>query len=428
MELQPLPHDHIRTRFQFNRKRSKLLFSLLFDEGFDCRPIPLRHPIRFYEGHLTAFNANVLWEAGMLSRRPAPELGELFSRGIDPEGVAEAEGAAVTNWPPRDAVAAYCDEVDALMEAALSSGAWCDRLLTCIEHEEMHQETLIYLIHRLPAALKRPPPDYAPPDFSSASTRPSTWVEVEAGSVQLGARVGEYPFGWDNEFPATRVRVDGFRMQSHKVSHADFAEFVAAGGYNQARWWSERGWAEIRAGDIRHPPFWFFREGRWMYRGLFEDHPLPSSWPVLVSCHEAEAYARWLGARLPTEAEFHRAAYCERDGLGGQGLMPRAGNADFCNWEFMPVDREDAPVNGWGLTEMVGNGWEWTSTPFAGFPEFTPMPHYPGYSADFFDGKHYVLKGASPVTPLPLLRPSFRNWFRAGYPYAYTTFRCVEEL
>jgi formylglycine-generating enzyme required for sulfatase activity len=146
---------------------------------------------------------------------------------------------------------------------------------------------------------------------------------------------------------------------------------------------------------------------------MFEEIPLPLDWPVYVTHDEASAYAAWRGKRLATEAEWHRAA-CS---------APAGSNFDFRRWDPAPVTADDGPVQ--GPMQMASNGWEWTSTLFAPFPGFEPFPFYPNYSAPFFDGGHYVLKGASPRTAAILTRPSFRNWFRPSYPYLYATFRVV---
>ena len=165
--------------------------------------------------------------------------------------------------------------------------------------------------------------------------------------------------------------------------------------------------------------------------------PLPLSWPVYVSHAEAAAYARWRGLRLPTEAEYQRAAFGE-DGRNGSGAGERVypwgegaptaerGVFDFISWDPQPAGSHPAGASAWGVEDLAGNGWEWTSTPFAPFPGFRAMASYPEYSADFFDGEHFVMKGASPATARELLRPSFRNWFRGRYPYVYATFRCVK--
>jgi formylglycine-generating enzyme required for sulfatase activity len=143
---------------------------------------------------------------------------------------------------------------------------------------------------------------------------------------------------------------------------------------------------------------------------MFEPLPLPLDWPAYVSQAEAAAYARWKARRLITEAEWHRAA---------EGST--TGHFDFAGFDPIPVGSH--PPSATGVFDLVGNGWEWTSTVFAPFDGFVPMRSYPEYSADFFDGRHYVMKGASPATARELVRPSFRNWFRGNYPYVYAKFR-----
>ena len=167
------------------------------------------------------------------------------------------------------------------------------------------------------------------------------------------------------------------------------------------------------------------------WRGQWERVPLPEAWPVYASQAEASAYSRWKGRRLPTEAEYHRAAYGTPQGpersypWGEEEPDATRGNFDFEHDDPVPVGSYPRGASAWGVQDLLGNGWEWTSTVFAGFPGFEPMASYPVYSSDFFDGKHFVLKGGSPATAKELLRRSFRNWFRGNYPYVYAKFRCV---
>ncbi len=149
---------------------------------------------------------------------------------------------------------------------------------------------------------------------------------------------------------------------------------------------------------------------------MFESVPLPPDWPVYVTWAEAHAYANWRGRRLPSEAEYIRAA---------RGTGP--GNCDFERWDPEPVGVRPTSISEFGVRDLAGNGWEWTADVFAPFAGFNPLPSYPEYSADFFDSSHFVLKGASPVTARALVRPGFRNWFRPRYPYVYATFRCADE-
>jgi formylglycine-generating enzyme required for sulfatase activity len=166
---------------------------------------------------------------------------------------------------------------------------------------------------------------------------------------------------------------------------------------------------------------------------MFEEIPLPPDWPVYVSHAEASTYARWTGKSLPTEAQWQRAAYgspkSELRAFPWGNANPTAahGNFDFANWDPVSVFAHPQGASAFGVEDMLGNGWEWTSTVFAPFVGFEPFPFYRGYSADFFDGKHYVIKGASARTAACMLRSSFRNWFQPHYQYVYAGFRCVSN-
>jgi ergothioneine biosynthesis protein EgtB len=301
---------------------------------------------------------------------------------------------------------------------------------TILEHEPMHQETLAYMWHRLPYARKVRPAGISSP-VPGGEPPPAAAIRIPSGRATLGASPEEIPFGWDNEFPRLVVDVPAFSIDAHSVTNRDFLEFVEAGGYERDELWSDEGRDWKNGNAVRHPLFWERREDSWIWRGQWEEVALPSAWPVYVSHAEASAYARWKGRRLPAETEYHRAAFgtpegCERSFPWGEEPPDQTrGNFDFRYADPEPAGSHPAGASAWGVHDLVGNGWEWTSTVFAGFPGFAPMTSYPNYSADFFDGRHFVLKGASPQTAKELVRRSFRNWFRGNYPYLYAKFRCV---
>jgi ergothioneine biosynthesis protein EgtB len=427
--------------YQRNRERSRALFDLLEDDAYYAQPITLRHPIVFYEGHLPAFSFNTLVKRGLGRPSIDAELERLFARGIDPDEAQVADRDPRELWPTRETVRAFAEEADRQLLAALADGdidrpgdPLLDRAeaaFAILEHEAMHQETLLYIWHRLPLELKRPPQDYTPLVEGAVPAR--EWIEVPGGCATLGVDAGQVPFGWDNERPAHKASVAPFGIERHDVTNAAFLEFVDAGGYADERWWRPEDWAWVRAERVRHPLFWERNGHEWAWRGMFGLVPLPPSWPVYVSFAEASAYARWRGARLPTEAEYQRAAFGDPSGVerirpwGEAAAAPEHGVFDFSSWDPEPAGSHQAGRSAWGIDDLVGNGWEWTSTPFAPFPGFTPLPSYPEYSADFFDGDHFVMKGASPATARELLRPSLRNWFRPRYPYVYATFRCARD-
>jgi formylglycine-generating enzyme required for sulfatase activity len=248
--------------------------------------------------------------------------------------------------------------------------------------------------------------------------------------VTLGVDRADLDYGWDNESPRYTAEVGAFEIERFNVTNDQFLDFVEAGGYRDPNWWSAEDWSWIQSERILHPLFWERHDNQWWWRGMFERVELPSAWPVYVSHAEASAYARWRNARLATEAEYQRAAYGSPTGerrypWGDAPPSPQHGAFDFSSYDPAPVGSHPAGRSAWGVDDLVGNGWEWTSTTFAPFPGFRAMASYPEYSTDFFDGEHMVMKGASPATAIELLRPSFRNWFRPRYPYVYATFRCV---
>lgn len=442
MSRMPAPGVDLRSCrdwFRRNRERSRAWFELLTDDAYLVRPIDLRHPIVFYEGHLPAFNVNTLVKRGLGLGGVDQDLERLFERGIDPD--EDRVGGAIDDWPSRARVLAFGDAADRLVEGAFAhEGLLRDdhpvlrgglALFTILEHEAMHHETLLYMFHRLPTALKRRPPGYRP--VLGGEPPSARVIEIPAGAATLGVDADELPFAWDNEIGVQRLDVPAFAIDAYDVTNRDFLAFVEAGGYDDPSLWTPENWAWRTRADVRHPSFWLRREGRWYWRGLFDDVPLPAAWPVYVSHAEAAAYARWRGARLPTEAEYHRAAFGTPGGgerpfpWGNEPPASHHGNFGLHRWDPVPVGSCPAGASAWGVHDLVGNGWEWTSTVFAPFPGFTPIASYPEYSADFFDGGHYVMKGASPATATELVRRSWRNWFRPRYPYPYVTFRCVRS-
>jgi len=421
----------LRARLETAWDHSDRLFEWLEPRALLERPIRLRQPFLFYLGHLPAFAWNQLGRAAFGHASVRPGFDTLFERGIDPPDTQDDAGDDAGAWPRLDEVLAYRDAVRRALRPLLHDPALAAAAAMTFEHELMHHETLLYMMLRLPHGLKRPPRELPPFVFEGAA--PATRVSVPAGLAQLGAGPGTLPFGWDNEFPACEVAVPEFRIDTTAVRNGQFLEFVRAGGYEDRRLWSEEAWRWTQRRSQRTPPFWNTAPDGWSCRTLFSDVPLERvlDWPVYVSWAEANAYARLNGGRLPTEAEYHRAAYGA--GAGAPPLHPwgdeppagERGNFGLRHFAPTPVGCHPAGASAWGIQDLVGNGWEWTSSVFAPFPGFEAHRGYAGYSADFFDGRHYVLKGASWATDDQLLRRSFRNWFQPHYPHVFSQFRTV---
>lgn len=408
------PRTHLVHALREARARTDAMFAMVRPDALYDRPIPERHRIIFYLGHLEAFDWNQLG-AGALGLAPFhASFDKLFEFGIDPS-VGQLPDDKASDWPSAAEVVRYNQQVRMTLNDVLDRAPE-PMLHVAVEHRLMHAETFAYILHNAPPDRKTLPPTTTHP--ANGPEPVHRMIEIPAGAATLGrprpngdGACGT--FGWDNEFDAHAVQVPSFAISQYKVTNGQYLEFVQTGAVP--------------------PPFWTKRGDQWYWRAMGGDIPLPLDWPVYTTWEQALAYAQWADKALPTEAQFHCAAY------GGSNGAERAypwgeappdasrGNFDFRRWDPLPVTATPKGDSAFGVSQLVGNGWEWTSTVFRPFPGFQPFSFYPGYSAPFFDGAHYLMKGASPQTASRLLRRSFRNWFRPNYPYAYAGFRLVEN-
>jgi ergothioneine biosynthesis protein EgtB len=413
-------------------ERTDRIFGFVADHALLARPIPLRQPLLFYVGHLPAFAWNHLGRGAL--RLPAfdPDLDALFEAGIDPPDDAEPprhDDAA--QWPRLDRVLAFRDRVRSELRGALGEPALAELLPMVLEHELMHQETLMYMLQQLPAGAKRPSADLAAAPETPAVSPVRKRVRVSSGQAHLGACSGG--FCWDNELPEYDLRTEAFEIDSLPVTNREFREFVSAGCYADPRLWTHDAWRWLQQTGRAMPHGWSATGDEWSVATLFGKIPFDDAeeWPASVSHCEAQAFAHWGGGRLPSEHEFHRAAYATPDGglrphpWGDAAPAPERANLGLRRFRPTPVGSHPLGASAFGVHEMVGNGWEWTATPFRPFPGFRPLARYRGYSADFFDERHFVLLGGSWATDLRLVRRSFRNWFQPHYPYVFSKFRRV---
>ncbi len=434
-------HDLLE-RLTEARVQTDELFQLVKPEALYDRPIAERHRIIFYIGHLEAFDWNLLHERIFDMKAFHPEFDRLFAFGIDPVG-GDLPTDQPKDWPSLEQVRRYVSEVREIIDERLGSVSLSDfsessheftptlLLNVAVEHRLMHAETLAYMLHQLP--LDRKVTRNAIPESHLLAPVAAEMVEIPGGTATLGQSRQAGTFGWDNEFESVAIEVPGFAIDKQKITNGQYLEFMKAGGYEDRALWKEEDWEWKSRNHITQPVFWRKDGDTWLWRGMFEEFPLRADCPVYVSHAEASAYARWAGKALPSEAQWHRAAFGtsshEENAYpwGSDAPSPELGNFDFERWDPAPVSSFPAGRSAFDVNGLMGNGWEWTSTIFAPLPGFQPFAFYRGYSADFFDGKHYVMKGGSARTAACMLRRSFRNWFQPHYQYAYAGFRCVEN-
>jgi len=393
------------------------LFGRLPD--WSAHPIDVRHPFCFYYGHLASFD-----KLKMLPNVPPSALDVTFSRGIDPDvedpSKCHDHPAVPPTWPSKQQLLAYVADVrqqvleSGVLERCGSERAAMRSCVLSIEHQRMHLETLAYMLAQKTkadflAGPQRPATPCGSPTASiplpppmpqGIKPPPATTVAVAEGAVDLGVPTdGSAGFVWDNEGPESpsATEVAPFRVATSPVTIGEYHVFaMAARGYERADLWAPADFAQFHGKGQVLPATWSAdSSGR-----VFVHWPNGSScsWrdvedePVLCSLAEASAYCAWAGdgARIMSEPEYVRL------------LQPDVA---------------------YGVEKLRGSGWEWTSTVFAPLPGFSPMPDYPEYSTDFFDDKHFVLRGASDVTHQAVARDSFRNFYQRAYPYVFAKFR-----
>lgn len=387
------------------------LFAGVDYETFCRQAHPDFSPIGWHLGHIAYTEALWLLEhsAGMPCQ--FPQYRRLFAA----DGLPKCDRVAL---PTLTEVQQYLQQVrtqvlDYLEIAPLDTQERLWRWL--LQHESQHCETISLIL----ALQQSQASNRSAASLSRSIALPSEMVCVPAGNCEYGNEGIE---ALDNERPVQRVEVKTFWIDRYPVTCAQYRTFMAAGGYEDARWWSAEGWQWLQAAQVTEPLYWS--------GDAAEDlHPVSG-----VSWYEADAYARFVGKRLPTEVEWEKAASWhpltqQRQPYPWGEAEP---DADRCNHSHLvgrttPVDRYVAGQSPYGCYDMLGNVWEWTATWFDGYAGFEAYP-YRGYSQAYFDNQHRVLRGGSWATRSWGLRSAFRNWYHPHVREVFAGFRCAADV
>jgi iron(II)-dependent oxidoreductase len=257
-------------------------------------------------------------------------------------------------------------------------------------------------------------------------------AHVAEGAFRLGATGAA--FVYDNELPLHTVHLPAFKIDKLLTTNEEYEHFIEEGGYKRREWWSDDGWDWRERENWNAPLYWTQQNGGWRVQRMFDEGLREPDHPVTgISWYEADAYARFMNKRLPTEAEWERAAGSDASGRekrryvwGDEEPGPALANFDYHFWGTTPVGSFPQGASACGCLDMAGNVWEWTSSPFMGYPDFAAFP-YREYSEEWFDGDHRVLKGGSWATQASTLRISFRNFFRRHFRIAFAGIRCAAD-
>ncbi len=311
-----------------------------------------------------------------------------------------------------------------------------------LEHEMQHQELLVYDIKHLLCDQYNAPMKSAP----AAGARVEGMAEIQGGLFWLGySRVQSpmsnvqgslnYDFAFDNEKPAHQVFLEDYALDRALVSNEDYLEFIRGGGYQDFRWWFSEGWEMVNKEHWLAPMYWELHDGEWMIRDFSGLHAASSKGnePVShVSFFEASAFAKWAGKRLPTEAEWEKAAGPELE-PGNEKSFPWGNeNPDLTKanllenglWSTAPVGAFPAGENSYGCRQMIGDVWEWTTSDYVPYPGFTS--EFDEYNDKWFVNQK-VLRGGSYATPQSHIRATYRNFFHAHERWMISGFRCAKD-
>lgn len=430
-----VPDDVLRERaleaLTTARARTALLTTCVDDHELTAQHSPLMSPLVWDLAHIG--NQEEQWLLRAVAGREAirPEIDSVYDAFEHPR----AERPTLPLLSPAES-RTYASDVrgrvlDILEAHPLSGGPLVDSAFAfgmIAQHEQQHDETMLitHQLRRGPAALDAP----EPPAGGTAGLPAE--VLVPQGPFTMGTSAE--PWALDNERPAHRRDVPAYFIDTTPVTNGAFQAFIAEGGYTDERWWAPEGWDQIRKHGITAPLFWRHEGGQWLRRRFGVTELVPEDEPVLhVSWYEADAYARWAGRRLPTEAEWEKAA--RHDPVSGRSRRypwgdedPTATRANLGQRHLRPAAAGAYPdgASPLGVRQLIGDVWEWTSSDFLPYPGFVAFP-YREYSEVFFGPGHKVLRGGSFAVDRVACRGTFRNWDLPVRRQIFSGFRTARD-
>ncbi len=452
----PFPADaaDLRQRFDSVRAFTESLASPLELEDYVIQSMPDVSPAKWHLAHTSwFFERFVLFELVPAYRFPHPQYDYLFNsyyNTVGPQHCRPQRG--LLSRPTVEQVYEYRRYIDGRVRRLIESAdddllrKLIQRITIGLHHEQQHQELMLTDIKHvfstnplLPTYAHDPGLRCAQPSASEHSTSahhtpkpraarneapdpaerpaPPRWTSYPGGVHEIGSDGDGFHF--DHEGPRHRVLLEPFALADRPVTNAEFLAFVDDGGYERHELWLSMGWATVKEQGWRMPFYWYRDAERWMQFTLNGPRPLAMDEPVChLSYFEADAFARWTGARLPTEAEWEVAA----------ASQPVLGNlADSGRFHPAPIDAADDATDAGPLRQCFGDVWEWTASAYAAYPGYRPLPGALGEYNGKFMCNQYVLRGGSCATPPGHIRPTYRNFFPPDARWQITGLRLARS-
>jgi ergothioneine biosynthesis protein EgtB len=403
-------------RFLSIRQATLALAAPLSPEDCAIQSMPDASPVKWHLAHTTWFFETFV----LLPHRPGYRPFDaayrvLFNSYYNAVGDKHPRPErGMLSRPSLDDVLAYRRHVDGAMAGLLGIGEAAALVELGLQHEQQHQELILTDVKHLLSRNPLKPAYQKQWPLTPIRAREPRWIGVDGGLRGIGHDGGGFAF--DNEMPRHRVWLEPFEIASHPVTHGDFVRFIEDGGYRRPELWLAAGWDAVAARGWQAPQYWERRDGEWRTFTLHGEAAVDPNTPIChVSFYEAEAFARWADARLPTEAEWEVAA----------ASMPRAGNFLESN-ALHPLALREDPGPG-ELAQAFGDVWEWTRSDYAPYPGFKPAAGAVGeYNGKFMCGQ-YVLRGGSCATPQSHIRATYRNFFPPDARWQFSGLRLARD-
>lgn len=392
--------SELQDRYRRIRQQTLALADPLSDEDCCAQSMPDASPAKWHLAHTTWFFETFVLERVEPNFRPFHPVFRVFfnsyynSVGGNEDRYPRAQRGLLTR-PSRSEIEDYRQQVDTRMGRLLEHAGPDVAMLVelGLQHEQQHQELLISDIKHLLSCNPMRPASGLAVQSPETVKEDATWIEIVGGLSRLGHEGAGFAF--DNELPRHRVFLEPYAMASRLVTNGEFLDFIEDGGYCQPAHWLSAGWDWLQENGIAHPLYWRHTQGAWQEFTLQGEKTLDPAQPVLhLSCFEADAYARWAGARLPTEAQWEHAA-------------KTAATA---------------------LVQLFGTAWQWTSSSYAPYPGYAPSKGALGEYNGKFMVNQYVLRGSSLATPAGHARLSYRNFFPTDARWQFSGIRLARSL
>jgi ergothioneine biosynthesis protein EgtB len=402
------------------REATRALASPLSAEDCAIQSMPDASPVKWHLAHTSWFFETFILEPHQQRYRALdPAYRVLFNSYYHTVGDRHPRPErGMLSRPGLEEILAYRRHVDDAIVALLAARTASPELAALIElglqHEQQHQELIVTDVKHLLSLNPLKPAYRKQWPLTPVRAREPRWIGFAGGPYEIGHSGTDFCF--DNETPRHRVWVDPFEIASHPVTHGDFIRFIDDDGYRRPQLWLSAGWDLVQSRGWEAPQYWARRDGAWQVFTLHGEVPVDPGAPVChVSFFEAEAFARWADARLPTEAEWEIAA---------RGASP---SGNFLESGMLhPLAQREAPAQG-GVAQVFGDVWEWTRSDYAPYPGFQPAPGAIGeYNGKFMVGQ-YVLRGGSCATPQEHIRPTYRNFFAPDARWQFSGLRLARH-